>query len=109
MATMTELIREPRSCLETGVPRNLLQDLTLKILYLNGELSLHELGNQVKLSPAVMEEVFGRLRKDQLAEVRSMTASVYNVTTTSAGKTRALELLALNQYTGPAPVSLEEY
>ena len=106
---LTEVIREPRNCQETGVPRNLLSDLTLKILYLNGELSLHELGNQVKLSPPVMEEVFGRLRKDQLAEVRSMTASVYNVTTTSAGKTRALELLALNQYTGPAPVSLEEY
>jgi predicted ATPase with chaperone activity len=105
----TEIIREPQNCQETGIPRNLLADLALKILYLNGEVSLHELGNQCKLSPGVMEEIFGRLRKDQLAEVRSLTASVYNVTTTSAGKTRALELLALNQYTGPAPVALEDY
>ena len=104
-----ELIREPQNCQQAGVPRNLLQDLALKILYLNGELSLHDLAGYMRLSPSVVEELFQRLRKDQLCEVRSLTASVYNVTTTSQGKTRALELLALNQYSGPAPVSLEDY
>jgi len=106
---ITELIQEPQSCQQAGVPRNLLQDLALKILYLNGELSLHELAGHLRLSPAVIDELFQRLRKDQLCEVRSLTAGIHNITTTSQGKTRALELLALNQYTGPAPVTLEDY
>jgi predicted ATPase with chaperone activity len=106
---MTEMIPEPQSCQQTGVPRNLLQDLALKTLYLNGEMSLHDLAGQMRLSLGVVDELFQRLRKDQLCEVRSLTAGIHNVTTTSLGKTRALELLALNQYTGPAPVSLEDY
>ena len=106
---ITELIQEPQNCRQVGVPRNLLQDLALKVLYLNGELSLHDLAGQIRLSPGVVDELFQRLRKDQLCEVRSLTAGIHNVTTTSQGKTRALELLSLNQYTGPAPVSLEDY
>ncbi|HWT82495.1 MAG TPA: ATP-binding protein [Candidatus Methylomirabilis sp.] len=38
-----------------------------------------------------------------------MTGGVHRITTTSGGKSRALELLAQNQYSGPAPVSLSDY
>jgi predicted ATPase with chaperone activity len=34
---------------------------------------------------------------------------VYRIAITQQGKTRALESLALNQYTGPAPISLKDY
>ena len=104
-----EVIPEPQSCQETKIPRNLLQDLALKILYLSGELSLHDLSQQMCISPAIVEDLFQRLRKEQFCEVKGMTASVYNITTTSQGKARGLELLGMNQYAGPAPVSLEDY
>ena len=92
-----------------GVRRNLLEDLALKSLYLIGEMTLQELALQMGLNLPMVEELFQRLRKDHLIQVTGMAGNVHRVTTTSGGKSRALELLAQNQYAGPAPVSLEDY
>lgn len=92
-----------------GVPRNLLEDLTLKVLYLAGELSLHELARRMGLKLSMLEELFERLRRDQLCQVTGMEGNVHRITTTSGGKSRALELLTQNQYVGPAPVTLDDY
>jgi predicted ATPase with chaperone activity len=105
----TAVISASRSIEEIGVRRNLLEDLALKILYLVGEMSLHELARHMGLSLAAVEELFQRLRKDQLCQVTGMAGSVHRITTTSGGKSRALELLVQNQYAGPAPVSLDDY
>jgi predicted ATPase with chaperone activity len=105
----TTMILASSSIEGIGVRRNLLEDLALKILYLVGEMSLHELSRHMGLKPGMAEELFQRLRKDQLCQVTGMAGRVQCITTTSAGKSRALELLAQNQYTGPAPVSLEDY
>jgi len=94
---------------EVGVRRNLLEDLALKILYMEGELSLRELAQEMCVGLAIVEEIFQRLRRDQLCEVTGMTIGVHRIAPTSAGKSRALELLAQNQYAGPAPVSLKDY
>jgi predicted ATPase with chaperone activity len=107
MATTT--IPVCKSIEEIGVRRNVLEDLALKILYQLGEVSLHELARQMELHPGIVEELFQRLRKDQLCQVTGMSGRVQSITTTSAGKSRALELLAQNQYSGPAPVSLDDY
>lgn len=103
------MILASRSIEDIGVRRNLLEDLALKTLYLVGEMSLHELARHMELSLPMVEELFQRLRKEQLCQVTGMTGSVHRITTTSAGKSRAVELLAQNQYTGPAPVSLQDY
>ncbi len=105
----TTKISACKSIEEIGVRRNVLEDLALKILYLLGEVSLHELARHMALHPAIIEELFQRLRKDQLCQVTGMSGRVQSITTTSAGKSRALELLTQNQYSGPAPVSLDDY
>jgi predicted ATPase with chaperone activity len=93
-----------------GVRRNLLEDLALKTLYLAGELSLQELARHLGLGLSIVEELCQRLRKDQLCQVSGMDRGVhFCITTTSGGKSRALELLAQNQYVGPAPVTLDDY
>ena len=107
--TATTKILATRSMEEIGVRKNLLEDLALKIVYLIGEVSLHELSRHIGLHLILVEELFQRLRKDQLCQVTGMEKNVHCITTTSAGKSRALELLANNQYVGPAPVSLEDY
>jgi len=98
-----------KSIEEIGVRTNLLEDLALKDLYLVGEMSLHELARHIGLSLGMVDELFQRLRKDQLCQVTGMVGSVHRITATSGGKSRALELLAQNQYMGPAPVSLDDY
>jgi len=68
----TTMISASRSIEEIGVRRNLLEDLALKILYLVGEMSLHELAQHMGLRPGMVEELFQRLRKDQLCQVTGM-------------------------------------
>jgi predicted ATPase with chaperone activity len=107
--TVTPLTFTSRSIEDIGVRRSFLEDLALKVLYLIGEMSLLELARHLGLTLCMVEELFQRLRKDQLCQVTGMAGAVYRITTTSAGKSRALELLGQNQYAGPAPVSLEDY
>jgi predicted ATPase with chaperone activity len=102
-------IPAPQGLEELRVRRNLLEDLALKILYLQGESTLKDLAEKMRLSLPILEEIFQRLRKEALCEVKGLTGSVYRIDTTSHGKERALDLLSLNQYAGPAPVSLSDY
>jgi predicted ATPase with chaperone activity len=99
----------PQTAQATGISFSLLEDLAVKILFLHGELSLHELSRQLGLNFAVVKEIFERMRKEQLCEVKGMTELVYRTALTSMGRSRALELLSLNQYAGHAPVTLAEY
>jgi hypothetical protein len=99
----------PHQIQRTGIRRSLLEDLTLKILYLNGEMSLAELSRQTCLSLGVIEEIFAFFRKEQLCEVKRMTAGSHVIAPTTQGRQRASELLGMSQYVGPAPVSLADY
>jgi MoxR-like ATPase len=99
----------PQGVEQTGVRRGLLEDLALKILYLNGEMSLLELSERSCLGLGVIEEIFRFFRKEQLCEVRGMTGGCHRIRATSQGKSRAMDLLQMNPYVGPAPVSLMDY
>ena len=87
----------PKYIEELRVRRSTLEDLALKTLYLIGEISLHDLVRHMGVSLPIVEELFQRLLKDQLCQVTGMERGVHRITTTSGGKTRALELLAQNQ------------
>ena len=63
----------------------------------------------MRLTFRVVDELFRRLRTEQLCEVTGMTGNIAEIAITSRGRSRALELLSLNQYTGATPVSLEDY
>jgi MoxR-like ATPase len=99
----------PHQVQRTGVRRGLLEDLALKVLYLQGEMSLVEMSDRTCLSLGVIDEIFQFLRKEQLCEVKRMAAGSHVIVASAQGKQRAIELLSLNQYTGPAPVSLADY
>src|SRR6202166_342782 len=114
---MTEFIAElnqgplvvPQRVEDTGVRRGLLEDLTLKVLYLNGEMSLLQLSNYLCLSLGVVDEIFQFFRKERLCEVKGLTGGTHRIVASQEGRQRAADLLSLNQYTGPAPVSLDDY
>ena len=99
----------PHQVQRTGVRRGLLEDLALKLLYLHGEMSLMELAERTCLSLGVIEEIFQFFRKEQLVEVKRMAAGSHVIVASAQGKQRSAELLTMNQYTGPAPVSLADY
>jgi hypothetical protein len=99
----------PRQLRRTGIRKGVLADLALKILYLQGEISLVELGDQMCLGTGVVDEIFRFLRKEQLCEVKGMSVGSHWISATATGKNRGAELLSINQYAGPAPVSLVDY
>ena len=99
----------PQEMEQTGIRRGLLEDLALKTLYLNGEMSLRELSDRLCLGVGVVDEIFRFFRKEQLCEVKGMAGPSHRITTTTEGRARAINLLLLNQYAGPAPVSLMDY
>ena len=107
--THNEILPHPQRWQDTGLRRDFLEGLALKILFLRGELLLRDLANEMRLNLAVVEELFQFLRREQLVEARGMKAGNYEVVASGQGKARALELLSLNQYAGPAPVSLSDY
>lgn len=102
-------IPQPLTWQDTGLRREFLEGLALKILFLRGQLLLRDLANEMRLNLAVVEEIFQQLRREQLVEAKGMKAGNYEVVASSHGKSRALEFFSLNQYAGPAPVSLREY
>jgi MoxR-like ATPase len=99
----------PQRVERTGIRRGLLEDLALKVLYLGGEMTLIELSTHLCLSLAVVEEIFQFFRKERLCEVKGMSGGTHRIATSAEGRQRAADLLSLNQYTGPAPVSLSDY
>lgn len=99
----------PNEVQETGIRRGLLEDIALKTLYLNGEMSLADLSKHMCLGMGVIDEIFQFFRKEQLCEVKGMVGGSHRIAASNQGKSRAAGLLAISQYAGPAPVSLTDY
>ena len=99
----------PESVAEVAVRPSLLEELALKILYLSGPFSLRELAAQIRLPFPVVNELLRRMRAEKLCELTGMTGNVPQIAITTQGRARAAELMVLNQYSGPAPVSLDHY
>ena len=94
---------------ELGIHQGTLEDLALKLIYLGRELMLDELAARLRVTFSVARDLFQSLRRAELCESIGMVEGIHRVTTTMQGRGRALELLSQNQYTGPAPVCLEDY
>lgn len=99
----------PRTIAELGIPETVLEDIALKTLYLYGPFSILELSEQTRLSYEAAEQLFTRLRGKLLCEVTGMMGNVPIIAISSQGRTRALELLSQNHYSGVMPVSLASY
>jgi len=100
---------KPRTIADLGVRESILEDIALKTLYLYGPFSIADLSEQSRLSYDTAEQLFTRLRAKLLCEVTGMTGTVPVIAISSQGRTRALELLSQNQYSGAMPVSLASY
>jgi hypothetical protein len=57
-------IPQPLTWQDTGLRREFLEGLALKILFLRGQLLLRDLANEMRLNLAVVEEIFQQLRRE---------------------------------------------
>lgn len=92
-----------------------LEDLALKTLYFQGYLSGFAIAEEMALPfTGIVEQLLELLKREKLVEVRSaqqlgLGEGAYIYAITGAGIQRAREALERSQYTGPAPVPLEDY
>ena len=108
-APASSLSASPRSIDDLGVRKSVLEDLALKHIFMEGELNVRELADRLGLSQFMTEDLFQRLRKAQLCEVRGMDGPARRVGATGEGRMRAQQALGHNKYVGKAPVSLDQY
>ena len=103
--------RAPQSIEDTGLPQTFLVELVAKAMFQRGLTKLVELSQTLALSGSVIETVCAGMRRDAILEVKSrgQTEADQQYELTAAGRARAGDWLARNQYVGPAPVPLEAY
>lgn len=102
----------PESIEATGLSQALVEDLVLKHLLVLGEFRLADVAARVKLPPSLVEGVLEEHRRERLVEVKgsaNYARGSYVFRLTEAGHRKGEELRRLCRYTGPAPLSLEQY
>ncbi|HJT86603.1 MAG TPA: hypothetical protein VJ732_02080 [Bryobacteraceae bacterium] len=103
---------EPESLEATGLSESTIEHIILKILYFRGELYGQDLSNAVGLKFSVIQDLIENLKLQHIVTVKR-SLGMGNVgavlALTEAGRTRAREYLEANQYSGPAPVPLDQY
>ncbi len=104
--------KTPRNVEETGLELSFIADLITKHILFVGEFTLKDLSESTKLPISVVDLAIETLRRERLVEVKGASEYArvtYKFTITGQGKSRALELLDVCRYVGPAPVPLDEY
>ena len=99
----------PQTFEKLGISENLILDLVLRRMLLEGHSNLQRLSKSLRLSVPIIDLVFRHMRQQQMVEVKGMAGNDYNFTLSSAGKQLAGERFQVSQYAGAAPVSLTVY
>jgi predicted ATPase with chaperone activity len=99
----------PARLTDLGIPKQLVIDLILRYLWLNGSATLAILHGALKLSVPVVETVFRELRQQQILEVKGMVGNDYSFTLSNSGHAVAGTRSQWCQYCGAAPVSIAQY
>jgi predicted ATPase with chaperone activity len=97
---------------DTGLDAGFITDLSLKLLYFQGQLTGAQQAEQMHLPFAILMPILEFMKREQLVEVTG-TAGVgpgaYQYLITQKGSVRAREQLERTTYMGPAPVPWNDY
>lgn len=99
----------PQTFEELGVPQSLVIDLFLRRTMIEGFSTLESLSRALRVSVAIVDQVFRQLRQQQIVEVKGMIGNDYQFVLTQAGKQMAADRFQISQYAGACPVSLKDY
>lgn len=101
--------RIPESIEALGISENLVLDLVVRRLLLEGTSTLSSLARKLRVSVPVIDHIFQYMRRQQLVEVKGMVGNDYTFTHSATGRQLASERFQISQYAGACPVSLSEY
>ena len=100
----------PASLGDAGIDPEVLVNLTLKLAYISPQFSTGSTSRELHLPFALAAELLERLRAEKMVEVLGDEGPLgYRFRITQPGRERAVWLMAVSGYVGPAPVSLQAY
>ena len=100
----------PLKAENTGLDFGFLADLTLKTVYADANCTTERAAEKLKLALPVTQDLLQHLYREKFVEVRGLVSYGNNrYGLLDRGFQRAQQLLAINAYIGPAPVSLQAY
>jgi len=95
---------------DTGLDFGFLADLTLKTVYADANCTTERAAERLKLTLPVTQDLLQHLYREKFVEVRGLVGYGNNrYGMLDRGWQRAQQLLEINGYIGPAPVSLQAY
>jgi energy-coupling factor transporter ATP-binding protein EcfA2 len=113
LKTFFSVFPKTPSCVEdTGLDLSFITDLVMKHILFMGDFTLQAVSEKIKLPIQIVDTAVDMLRKEHLVEVKGAggyARETYKYNITGQGKVRGSELLDICRYTGPAPITLEEY
>jgi len=99
----------PQNFAELGISENLVLDLVLRRMMIEGFSNLASLSKSLCLSIPIVDLAFKHMRQQQLVEIKGMAGNDYNFVLSAAGKQLGSERFQVSQYAGACPVSLKDY
>ncbi len=100
----------PEELAETGIAEGFLCDLALKHVAMVPEPTTTTLAERLHLPRTLTEDILQKLYREKLIEVRQQTTEGWTrYAMLDHGWDRLARLLSVSGYTGPAPVSLQDY
>ncbi len=109
---MRDVLQEPKTLDDLGVPPGIVTDLMLRLLFAEGDVSLRRFSDGLRISAEVLDAALMRMQQEHLVEIAkagSIGRAGYVYTLTDAGSARARDALDRTQYIGAVPVPLEAY
>jgi predicted ATPase with chaperone activity len=105
---------EPASIAETGLNAGFLNDLVLKVIYFNGNITAQEIGEVTRLPfLGVLDKVLEFLKLEEYVDIvgaqGGFSERSFQYVVAGKGRLKIAEVLDRSQYAGPAPVPLDSY
>jgi len=100
----------PNTLGEANLAESLVEELALKYILSNGEVSIRQISDQLKLQFTICEQLVYRLKSEQLIVFANQAhIGDFLCRLSEAGRDRARRLSDACSYFGSAPVSINEY
>ena len=110
---LLKVLEEPRTVEATGIPRDFISNLALKIIYFNGTMKAWQVAQTLRLNFAgVVDPILQELKSQHLLQVtgsKDLSSTSFQYAITEKGSQRARELLERSRYVGPCPITLKHY
>jgi predicted ATPase with chaperone activity len=105
---------EPTTIAETGLGMGFLNDLVLKIVYYNGNISAKRIADETRLPfLGVLDKVLEFLKLEEYVDIvgaeGGFSERSFQYVVANKGRVKIHEVLDRSQYAGPAPVPLQSY